>query len=291
MVDKNEYNLAIEVSAVMNWSYHKDDIMKVFISWSGERSKVVAQKLRDWIPTILQRTNPWMSDVDIAAGVRWNQEISGELAASQFGIICLTKENQDKPWIMFEAGALAKTLQDTFVCPYLIRMTKADLLQGPLTQFQVKLADKDETWELVRTINIALKENSVGEPQLKRLFDLTWPELEKVVADLPAEPGASSPERPIRDMVEEVLEVVRGLQRPSAQDISSYIPTKPPTTVSVRRTQDGTVIYESQDERTEFTPGDLVVFLMDRGYRKKTIDTILRQLDEIKLGQQYYFGG
>jgi hypothetical protein len=232
-----------------------------------------------------------MSDIDIAAGVRWNQEISGELVASQFGIICITKENQDKPWIMFEAGALAKTLQDTFVCPYLIRMTKAELLQGPLTQFQTKLANKNETWDLVRTINTALKEDSVKEPQLKTLFEWAWPKLEKVIADLPSEPEASTPERSIRDMVEDVLEVVRGLQRQSAQDSSSYIPPKPEAIVSVHRTQEGTIIYENQDDHIEFrTPEDFAVFLTARNYTRRAIDIILRSLDKRKQGDRYYFG-
>ena len=42
--------------------------MRVFISWSGERSKVLAQALKEWLPLVLHNVEPWMSEVDIAAG-------------------------------------------------------------------------------------------------------------------------------------------------------------------------------------------------------------------------------
>jgi hypothetical protein len=45
--------------------------MKVFISWSGERSQILAQKLYEWVPMVLQSVTPWLSQADIAAGDRW----------------------------------------------------------------------------------------------------------------------------------------------------------------------------------------------------------------------------
>ena len=64
--------------------------MKVFISWSGERSKQVAVAIREWLPMILQYVEPWMSEADISAGDRWSVELSKQLEESGFGIICLT---------------------------------------------------------------------------------------------------------------------------------------------------------------------------------------------------------
>jgi hypothetical protein len=199
--------------------------MKVFISWSGERSKLVANALREWIPDILPPVQPWMSASDIGAGVRWNREIDRELEETLFGIVCLTKENQTAPWVMFEAGALAKTVEETYVCPYLIGLDKAHVLNGPLSQFQAKRADEKGTLELLSTMNLALKEEALPEARLNRTFRRAWPDLEKILDALPEQPDIGKPERTTQDMVVEVLELVRGLSRQAASDeavVGSY---------------------------------------------------------------------
>ena len=94
--------------------------MKVFISWSGKRSQALANMLRDWLPNVIQAIKPWMSDVDIDKGSRWSKDIALQLEESKVGIICLTPENLEAPWILFEAGALSKSLEKTYVCPFFI---------------------------------------------------------------------------------------------------------------------------------------------------------------------------
>lgn len=56
--------------------------MKVFISWSGERSQILGQALYDWIPMVLQSVTPWLSKADIEAGERWGDKIAKELEDS-----------------------------------------------------------------------------------------------------------------------------------------------------------------------------------------------------------------
>lgn len=184
--------------------------MRVFISWSGERSKAIAAFLHRWLPDVIQTVQPWMSANDIDAGARWNRTIDKQLGETKFGIICATPENLTAPWVLFEAGALAKTIEDTFVCPYLIGMTPAQLPQGPLTQFQAKQANEKESLELVSTINKALKEPQ-PEDRIKRAFDRCWPELRDVLAKLPEAPTKAPKKRDADEMIEEILGVVRGL--------------------------------------------------------------------------------
>ena len=189
--------------------------MKVFISWSGEPSKTVASFLHEWLPSVIQSVRPWMSASDIDAGRRWTGELGKELQQSNFGIVCLTGSNQHAPWLVFEAGALAKTLDESHLVPYLIDLAPTEIT-GPLSQFQAKRANKDETWGLISTIN-SVAENALTEGYLRRAFEAGWPELEQTLGDLPSEPTSASPRRTADEMMEEVLTLVRDLaQRASA---------------------------------------------------------------------------
>src|SRR5947209_17570002 len=129
--------------------------MKVFISWSGERSKAVAEALRYWLPNVIQALEPWMSADDIERGTRWRSGLASELEQSSVGIICLTQENLDSTWIHFEAGALSKQQQNTYVCTLLCDVEPTDVRE-PLAQFQHTRANKDDLRKLIFTINNTL---------------------------------------------------------------------------------------------------------------------------------------
>lgn len=169
--------------------------MRIFISWAKEPSRSVAEALRDWLPEVIQSLEPWISSVDIGAGARWNARMAEALASTKIGILCVTPDNQAEPGLLFEAGALAKTLEDTFVCPYLINMLTSDLAAGPLTQFQAKVADRDGTFELLSTINSALGSNALPPERLRRQFDRSWPDPASRMGGgaVPARPRAASP--------------------------------------------------------------------------------------------------
>lgn len=94
--------------------------MKVFLSWSGTRSREIAKLLSDWLSCVIQALQPWVSDRDLDRGSLWFGEINDQLKDTTVGIICLTQENKDRPWILFEAGALAKGLSTARVCTLLI---------------------------------------------------------------------------------------------------------------------------------------------------------------------------
>jgi len=140
--------------------------MKVFISWSGELSKQVAELLRDWIPNLLQFVEPWMSNQDIESGSVWFDEISKELSENGIGILCLTPENLEAPWLLFEAGALFKGLTKNRVCPLLINLRKTDV-KPPLSQLNLTLADREGILKLIRSINEHGGEKKLRRPSAK----------------------------------------------------------------------------------------------------------------------------
>ncbi len=188
--------------------------MKVFISWSGNRSRAVAELLDEWIQCVLQAIRPWMSSKDIDRGSLWFSEITDQLKDTKIGIVCLTRNNLNKPWILFEAGALAKGLSSSRICTFLIDIETTDV-SNPLAQFNHTMPDRDGLYELVRTLNSTLGDSSLREKVLEQVFDTYWPQFEegfkKALAE--TESGDSIPVRTDENIMVEVLRTVRSLDR------------------------------------------------------------------------------
>lgn len=186
--------------------------MRVFLSWSGERSKRVATRLRAWLADVMPvNVQPWMSDADIGAGKRWGRELDAQLADSKYGVVCLTGANQLAPWLLFEAGALAKSVSEANVCPYLIDLEAKDVVAGPLTQFQAVRANEQGTWDLVRSINSALEATAFDEAWLRKHFERWWPDLAADLARLPLDGDGAPRHRSTDEMLSEVLQISRRL--------------------------------------------------------------------------------
>lgn len=183
--------------------------MKVFISWSGKRSKALAFAVKEWLPLILQYAKPWVSDKDISAGDRWAQAIAGELENSNFGILCITPENINSQWILFEAGALSKSMLDSKVIPLLFDLELSDL-SGPLSQFQASKVDEQGMLEVARAIN-SCSENKALDTAIEALVPALWPRLEDELNNIPEKQVSEKHMRPQTEILEDLVSQVRGL--------------------------------------------------------------------------------
>ncbi|VVB96488.1 TIR domain protein [uncultured archaeon] len=186
--------------------------MIVFISWSGTRSKALADSLRDWLPNVIQAIEPWMSEADIDKGTRWGIDLTNHLKDTKVGIICLTSENLESPWIHFEAGALSKTIESAYVCPYLFHVEPTDLT-GPLVQFQAAKANKEDTHKLMHTINKALGDRALPEKQLNKSFEKYWPDFEENIKKIPEAQTKTESHRSDREVLNDLLQLVRNIDR------------------------------------------------------------------------------
>ena len=190
--------------------------MNVFIIWSGKTSQAIAEALRDWLPQVIQAVKPWMSAKDIDKGSHWIIELSKQLADVNFGIVCLTPNNLNEPWILFESGATSKEVGKARVSPYLFELKTTDVT-GPLAQFQMTLSDKKETFQLIQSINSALGDQGLKEDILQQSFDKWWPEfekkLDKIKTDAKEEHTEIEPKRTQDDKLDEILNVVRQFSR------------------------------------------------------------------------------
>lgn len=196
--------------------------MRVFISWSGSRSKLIAEALRGWLPSVIQATKPYYTPDDITKGARWGNDISAVLEDSKIGLICLTKENITAPWILFEAGALSKNIDNSKVVPILFGVEPTDL-EGPLVQFQAAKFQKKEIQKIVEMINQELGDAKLPVDVLNTVFEMWWPKLEKDITPIMEmqEELNTRTARSDRDLLEEILLTLRaqakGSIRPSVQ--------------------------------------------------------------------------
>lgn len=188
--------------------------MKVFLSWSGPKSKAVAEILRDWLPNVIQALEPWMSSEDIDKGAAWDAEIARSLADSKAGVVCVTPENQNAPWLNFEAGALSHVVSKTMVCTYLVGIRAVEVT-GPLSRFQATEADEEHTRKLIGTLNKALGELALTESKLNSSFCVWWPSLEKKLKDVPLTWFSEGAARSTNDLLEEILLLTRNLAKQS----------------------------------------------------------------------------
>jgi hypothetical protein len=183
---------------------------KVFISWSGDLSRKLGEALRNWLPSSLQYVKPYFTPEDIEKGSKWNTEIAKELETSNVGIICLTQDNTEKPWILFEAGALSKSIDKSRVCTLLFNLEPAEV-KGPLTSFQSTRFDAADFKRLISTINSSAGDSKLEPQVLDSVFEMWWPKLQTQVQDILRnhDKGAKKERRPDRDILEELLELSR----------------------------------------------------------------------------------
>jgi hypothetical protein len=176
--------------------------VKVFISWSGSKSKAVAALLRDELPAIVRAIKPFMSQHDILSGERWAKEIAQELDHTSFGVFCLTSENIGAPWLHFEAGALSKL--EGRVAGLLIGGLKPADFNNPLSQFQHRYFNKEDIHKLVSDISIAANDDLVS---VHKVLEKMWPDIEQKYREILAiEPELNAPnKRDQEELLEELL--------------------------------------------------------------------------------------
>lgn len=210
--------------------------MRIFISWSGERSQKVAELLSNWLKCVIQASKPWISS-DMDRGVVWFNTINEVLADTSTGIVCLTAENLNSSWILFEAGSLSNGLTDKRVCTFLVDIKPTDI-KPPLSQFNHTEPNKTSVQNLVKTINERLGDKRLESDTLNTVFETYYPQFEKqfneIISRTEMTKGnitENTPKRSEQEVLEEVLLTVRNLnQRIQRIENPTYIRNSRTTT-------------------------------------------------------------
>lgn len=188
--------------------------MKVFISWSGAAERKVAEALREAVDAVCAgRAEAFVSSQDIPKGDRGMNAIDAALRSTDYGIVVLSAANQDRPWINYEGGAMAKSLNNP-VATILLDLIPSDV-EGPLQRLQSTLfTDEADMLRLFKEIAAAADEDlpaiTVGV-----MFTNVWP----AIRDSWIPPEGETPIEPRRrdsDMLAEIVERVRGIEKAQA---------------------------------------------------------------------------
>ncbi|ALR29638.1 hypothetical protein ATE47_03445 [Chryseobacterium sp. IHB B 17019] len=169
-------------------------------------------------------------------------------------MICLTQNNTEKPWILFEAGALSSSLDKSRVCPILFGVKKSQIT-GPLSGIQLTEFTKSSFFQLIQAINKFSEDKIIEDKILKKSFDAFFPDLEEKIREIlesqdSTTTTATIPERSERNILEEILDLVRK-QNQSQPAISGHT-LLPPPRFGTGAT--GPVLIDNN----EWNPGDLI---------------------------------
>ena len=150
--------------------------MKIFLSWSGDLSREVASLLDENIrPLLWGNADVFMSKHDIASGQDWAKALAKELRQSVFGIVCLTPDNLQSHWLLYEAGALTSREQQR-LCTLLLAGLEQKDVPSPLAHYQNRIFCKAEFEALMQDIRAGL-DRGPTQKEFDEMFARLWPEL------------------------------------------------------------------------------------------------------------------
>ncbi|MFD0892890.1 TIR domain-containing protein [Luteolibacter ambystomatis] len=153
---------------------------KIFVSWSQSPSKAIASAIKNWLLTLMDEVDVWISDEDIQLGEQWRESLGDALESSSYAILCITPQNMDSPWIAMEAGAIAmKGRNACRAVPLLFGIERHDL-PSHLAGFQSIEASEQNLIRLAREIHEHVNSSTRPEVFDRRIKSHTrelWDEL------------------------------------------------------------------------------------------------------------------
>jgi hypothetical protein len=134
------------------------------------------------LPKIIKDVQPILS-TEFQKGTEWSGLLLRDLKEASTGIVFLTPENMDAPWIHFEAGALATAVGnrggDLFTYCYDFDPSR---LAGPLSAYHSTIATKEDTRRLILDVCTALHRKRPDEGT----YSAWWVDLEKALDNIQA---------------------------------------------------------------------------------------------------------
>lgn len=148
----------------------------IFISWSGKKTPSfrMAETLKSVLELVFHSEFEIFLSTDIEKGIVSIQEICENLSKAKIGIICVTKNNVEKPWLNFEAGALMTAVYNKQgkAMPLLLDMNTDQFsnANSPLRNLQATELNEADLLMMFNDLNRSLI-NPLSEKQIQILFN------------------------------------------------------------------------------------------------------------------------
>ena len=265
-----------------------DPAPKIFISWSGDHAETVAGLVRDWLNKAYQRIDVFFSPDSIDKGDRPLATIEAELESSVAAIVVVTAQSMASPWVNYEVGRLsALRLADNRprkVIPLLVGVDRITDVKGPLIQFQAVLLNRNDFKHMVSTLN---RVQNMGQEWDDSIMEMTKKEIDAILSASAIPAPEKAPERPDRELLEEILVYVRNL---GSSVIPSYHSTYGQSDTEKLRDLYGSIIETADVYPWDYdlnleADGSLIIVLNDDVAEEKVrkIEESLEPLIESKI--------
>ena len=168
--------------------------MQVFISWSQEKSRKIAEVLKEELYLLFnQEIIFWVSSKDIPFGDVSVSSIVNALQKSEMIITCLDSSNYKKSWLYFETGAVFLRNYEgdskPIVFPVIFdNLEFSDFDGTPFRDLQLQRFNRNSIKRLAENINKRY-EKMHGKPAIaassfERYFNHTWSNLQKKINNI-----------------------------------------------------------------------------------------------------------
>lgn len=170
--------------------------------------------LKKWVKYVLQNSSPWVSTHDIEQGRVAMTQLFETLNEAKIGIICLTPRNHEKPWILFEAGAISSKFDESRVLTLLLDGLDVSNLKPPLGLFQATYPTEEGMKSLLWRINILLA-IPLDREVFEAVFGTYWPQFEGEYRNILTDVSEDGPiiKREEGEKLDEILKSVRSFDK------------------------------------------------------------------------------
>jgi hypothetical protein len=160
-----------------------EGLMQVYISWSGQRSYRFALLIRNLLRKVIPELEVWVSSEDIQDGARWSSDLIEILNQVTFCLICANPSNQLSPWLQYELGAIAMSV-DRYAIRVLLHELTSYSIKGPLSLYDSVQVTKNEFQKLFEDLLANFTRIRLPRFDMVANLDQHWPSFQQDFSEI-----------------------------------------------------------------------------------------------------------